>query len=154
MYYDNHGGYHHRGEADRDRCMNIDQGPAPYTADIWEMAVKNNNFRTTIWTGCHLQMTLMSIPVCGDVGTEIHEDTDQMLRVEQGNALVKMKRNEDRSEYMKKLSQGDGIFVPAGTKHNIINIGNIPLKLSSVYAPPHHPRGTIHHTKADAENEM
>lgn len=60
-----------------------DKGPNPYAAGMGAMAVQNRNFRTAVWTGCHLQMTLMSIPPCGEIGLENHEDTDQMIRVEQ-----------------------------------------------------------------------
>lgn len=67
-----------------------DNGPNPYVANIEQQAVQNQNFRTAIWTGCHLQMTLMCIPPCGEVGLEIHPDTDQFIRVEQGNAVVGM----------------------------------------------------------------
>ena len=96
-------------------------------------------------------MTLMCIPPCGEIGPEIHEDTDQLVRVEQGSAAVQMGKCEYRQDFYKNMCQGDAVFIPAGTWHNIINIGKTPLKVTSVYAPPHHPWGTVHPTKADAQ---
>ena len=98
-------------------------------------------------------MTLMCIPVCASVGLEIHEDTDQILKVEQGMALVKMGKNKCELDFQQEVCTGDTIFVPAGTWHNIMNTGWTPLKLSVLYAPPHHPSGTIHCTKEDAEKD-
>lgn len=130
-----------------------DNGPNPYIKNIEHMATQNQNFRTAIWTGCHLQMTLMCIPACGDIGLEIHRDTDQFIRIEQGTAVVQMGDCPNRLEIEKTVCKGDGIFLPAGTWHNIINVGRNPLKVSSIYAPPNHPYGTVHRTKADAERE-
>lgn len=130
-----------------------DHGGNPYVADIERSAIQNTNFRTAIWTGSHLQMTLMCIPAGGEIGWEIHSDTDQMLRVEQGSGIVKMGRCKNQTECQQNLCKGDVIFIPAGTWHNVANIGRCPLKLSSVYAPPNHPKGTIEPTKSDAERE-
>ncbi len=133
-------------------CMgDMDKGGNPYVADIKGMACQNTNFRTAVWTGCHLQMTLMCIPVGGEIGLEIHPDTDQFIRVEQGTAIVKMGRCKNGSTFCRNMCEGDGVFVPAETWHNIINAGKEPLKVSTIYAPPHHPKGTVHRTKADAE---
>jgi mannose-6-phosphate isomerase-like protein (cupin superfamily) len=137
-------------------CYNAgqnDYGPMPYVADIRQLAVENQNFRTAVCTGCYLQMTLMSIPPCGEIGLEMHEDTDQLIRVEQGTAIVKMGRMKKQVEIQKKMCPQDAVFVPAGTWHNVINVGRTPLKVSSIYAPPNHPRGTIHRTREDAERE-
>ena len=131
----------------------IDKGPNPYSTNVEHMAMRNPNFRTAIWTGCHLQMTLMSIPICGEIGLEIHPDTDQIIRIEQGTAMVRMGKDKNQMDYQKNICQGDAVFIPAGTWHNMINMGRTPLKVSSIYAPPNHPRGTIHRTKADAERE-
>ena len=128
-----------------------DPMPCPYIADVSQDAMRNTTFRTAIWTGCYAQMTLMSIPVCSDIGLEIHKDAEQIIRIEQGTALVKMGTCKNHMTMQEKVCAGDTIFVPAGTWHNIINIGRIPLKLSSIYVPPHHPVGTVHCTKEDAE---
>ena len=130
---------------------NIDYGPNPYVINVKDAAMKNSNFRTALWTGCCLQMTLMSIPVCSDIGLEVHEDTDQVIRVEEGMGCVKMGCNRNCLGYEQRLQVGDVVFVPVGTWHNIINTGNCPLKLSTIYAPPHHPAGTVHRTKEDAQ---
>lgn len=137
---------HHAKFCDRE----TDHGPMPFCANILRAAKKNTHFRTTFWTGTHLQMTLMCIPVREDIGLEIHPDTDQYIRVEAGRAVVRMGSCERNLDRQCVLQTGDAVFVPCGTWHNIINIGSCPLKLSSVYAPPHHPHGTVHHTKADA----
>lgn len=131
----------------------MDHGPDLYAANIGQMASDNSNFRTAIWTGCHLQMTLMSIHPCGEIGWEVHEDTDQLIRVDQGKAVVKMERCGERQDFETILCKGDAVFVPAGTCHNVFNTGRNPLKISSVYAPPNHPRGTVHRTKEEAERE-
>lgn len=128
-----------------------DHGPDPYIINIEQAAVKNRNFRTTVWTGCHLQMTLMCIPPCGEIGLEIHPDTDQYIRIECGRAAVKMGGCRERLDLRCKMCRGDVVFIPAGTWHNVINTGRVPLKVSVVYAPPHHPAGTVHRTREDAE---
>ena len=135
------------------RWEKVDHGPVPYTLHVDQEAMRNRNFRTAVWTGCHLQMTLMCIPPGGDIGLEIHEDTDQYIRIEMGRALVRMGTCKNKLNYQQNLSRGDGIFVPAGTWHNIINTGRNSFKVSSIYAPPHHPHGTVHHTKKDAEEK-
>lgn len=128
-----------------------DYGLKPYVTNVMNKTIQNKNYRTALWTGCHIQMTLMCIPVCSDIGLELHEDTEQIIRIEQGMALVKMGDCESQLNFQVKACVGDTIFVPAKIWHNIINIGRIPLKLSSIYAPPHHPAGTIQHTREDAE---
>ena len=127
-----------------------DYGPAPFAVNVTCAAGKNQNFRTAFWTGCHLQMTLMNIPACCEIGLEMHSDTDQFIRVEGGQALVCIGTCKEKLDFQCCLNTGDGIFVPAGAWHNVRNTGNCPLKLSSIYAPPHHPKGTVHRTKADA----
>ena len=124
-----------------------DFGPEPFVANPERLAAANQDFRVALWTGEYLQMTLMSIPVCGEIGLENHEDTDQLITVQQGMATVKMGECRDRMEICKALTQGDTVFVPAGTWHNVLNAGKETLKLTSVYAPPHHPRNTVQREK-------
>lgn len=130
-----------------------DHGPKPFVTNITREARQNQNFRTALWTGRHLQMTLMCIPVSCDIGVENHPETDQLIRVEEGQALVRMGNGKERLDVQHRLRTGDAVFVPCGTWHNVMNTGSCPLKLSSIYAPPNHPRGTVHPTKADAEHE-
>lgn len=130
-----------------------DYGPEPFVVNIEEITKLNNTFRTALWTGEHLQLTLMNIPVGESIGLEIHPDTDQFLRLEQGEGLVQMGKDKNNLSFQKRVSNNFAFVVPAGTWHNLINIGNIPIKLYSIYAPPKHPRGTVHLTKADAEHE-
>lgn len=128
-----------------------DVGPAPHVVDIEELTKANENFRTAQWTGAFLQMTTMSIEVGGEVGLEVHNDTDQFLRIEAGKAKVVMGPTEDNLTQEWEAEDDFAIFVPSGTWHNIINVGDEPLKLYSIYAPPHHEHGTIHKTFEEAE---
>jgi mannose-6-phosphate isomerase-like protein (cupin superfamily) len=127
-----------------------DQGPNPYVVDIEEATKRNNNFRTALWTGRHMQVTLMSLKPGEDIGLEVHPDVDQFLRVEQGQGIVRMGRRRNNLNIVRRIDDGTAIMVPAGTWHNVENTGNRPLKLYSIYAPPEHPRGTVHVTKAEA----
>jgi mannose-6-phosphate isomerase-like protein (cupin superfamily) len=127
-----------------------DYGPQPLVLNIDKATKQNNTFRTALWTGTHLQVTLMSINVGEDIGAEIHPNLDQFLRIEQGQGITKMGSSRDNMNLQASVSDDDAIMIPAGTWHNLINTGNMPLKLYSIYAPPQHPRGTIHKTKADA----
>lgn len=134
----------------RSNDMLTDSGPEPFVINIDRAARKNNNFRTALWTGSHLQLTLMSIRVGEDIGLENHPNLDQFIRIEQGMGLVKMGGDKDNLNFQKKVNGDYALIIPAGTWHNLINIGNVPLKLYSIYAPPQHPKGTVHKTKADA----
>lgn len=128
-----------------------DFGPRPFVVDINKATKQNNTFRTALWTGDHLQLTLMSINVGDDIGLEVHQNVDQFIRVEEGQGLVKMGNRRDNLDFQKKVRDDFAIIAPAGTWHNVINTGNKPLKVYSIYAPPNHPHGTVHVTKMDAE---
>ncbi|MCA1058903.1 cupin domain-containing protein [Rossellomorea aquimaris] len=138
------------GSAEEIRMMSKDVGPAPYAVNIDEATVANDTFRTALWTGEHLQVTLMSINPGEDIGLEIHPNLDQFLRLEQGEGIVRMGDRQDHLTYEKQVQQDFAIMIPAGTWHNLINTGNTKIKLYSIYAPPQHPKGTVHVTKADA----
>lgn len=129
----------------------FDYGPNPFVTNLKQAAINNENFRTALWTGCNLQLTLMCIPPNSDIGLEIHPDVDQFLYIESGQGIVMMGKHKDCLNYQACASVDTAIFVPAGTWHNLINTGCRPLKLFTIYAPPEHPWGTIHRTKADAE---
>lgn len=127
-----------------------DYGPNPYVVDINQATIQNNTYRTALWTGEHLQVTLMSIEVGGDIGLEMHPAVDQFLRIEQGQGIVQMGETKDNLTFQRNVVDDSAIMIPAGTWHNVTNTGNTPLKLYSIYAPPNHPFGTVHMTKADA----
>jgi len=93
----------------------------------------------------------MAIPPGGDVGLEIHPDNDQFFRIEEGQAVVQMGNDRRNLNFHQTAFAGSAIFIPAGTWHNITNIGRGPLKMYSIYAPPHHPPGTVHATKKIAD---
>ena len=131
--------------------MNDDHGKKPYVVDIEELTISNDNFRTAVWTGQFLQMTLMSIEVGSEIGLEVHNDTDQFLRIEQGEAKVMMGPTRDKLDFVEQADDDFAIFVPSGYWHNIINTGDELLKIYSIYAPSHHPFGTVHQTKQDAD---
>jgi len=127
-----------------------DYGGKPFVVNINEATKQNDTFRTALWTGTHLQVTLMSMNVGEDIGLEIHPYLDQFLRVEEGEGIVRMGAKKDQLDFEEKVADDFAIMIPAATWHNVINTGNTPLKLYSIYAPPQHPFGTIHETKADA----
>ncbi|WP_330698086.1 cupin domain-containing protein [Anaerotignum sp.] len=128
-----------------------DYGPEPFVVNIDMVTKQNPNYRTALWTGNNLQLTLMSIPPGGDIGLEIHPNVDQFIRVEDGVGVVQMGSSKDKLNYQRNVDSQFGIFVPAGTWHNLINIGNKPLKVYTIYAPPHHPSGTVQATKQAAQ---
>lgn len=136
-------------QSDRNTVLK-DYGKEPFVVNINQATKHNNTFRTAIWTGNHLQVTLMSINVGDDIGLEVHPNIDQFLRIEEGQGLVQMGDAKDQLYFQKRVYDDDAIMVPAGKWHNLINTGNRPLKLYTIYAPPEHPFGTIHKTKADA----
>lgn len=131
----------------------FDCGPDPFVANIEEITVENTNYRTTVWTGEYMQLTLMSIIPGGDIGLEMHPDVDQFVRIEQGEGIVMMGSRRDQLEYQAKVEDDFAFIVPAGKWHNLVNTGDVPLQLYSIYAPIQHPAGTVHKTKEDAEAE-
>jgi len=128
-----------------------DYGAEPTVLNIDAYTVSNDNFRTALWTGTFLQLTLMSIPVGGEIGLEQHPDTDQFLRIEDGQGKVLMGDSENALTFVKTVEADFAVFIPAGKWHNLVNTGDKPLKLYSIYAPVEHPHGTVHKTFAEAE---
>lgn len=128
-----------------------DHGKKPYVLDIEQETLDNENFRTTLWTGRHLQLTLMTIPVGGDVGLEVHPKNDQFLRLEQGKGRVQMGPKKSDLNFTEEVGADWAILVPAGTWHNVTNIGDEPMKLYALYGPPDHKPGTVHKTQDEAE---
>ncbi len=129
-----------------------DYGGAPLVLNISAAAEKNELFRQALWTGEHLQLTVMTIPVGEGIGAEVHEALDRMLRVESGTALVRIGDTGERLRDVRRVSTGSALLIPAGTYHDVLNVGRQPLRLSSVYAPGAHPKETVHKTKEKAEH--
>lgn len=112
---------------------------------IATVAEKSADFRRVLWTGEHTQVVVMTIPVNEEIGTEVHEGTDQILTFVSGTAKVVL----DGST--KSCVQGDLVAVPAGAEHNVVNTGENPLILYTVYGPPEHAPGAVHHTREEGE---
>ena len=128
-----------------------DYGCEPFIFNIDHATKMNENFRTTLWTGQDMQLTLMSIPVHSDIGLEMHKDVDQFIRIESGCAHVYMGKTKKEMRLVGKVNSDYAIVIPAGTWHNVVNVCPRPLKVYSLYAPPKHPFGTVHQTKQDAD---
>lgn len=116
-----------------------------WTGSIEEAARANSHFRRVLYTGPHSQLVVMSISQGGEIGEETHDDVDQTLTfvVGTGEAVLDGEAT--------PVGPEDLVFVPAGTRHNFRNTGNGDLKLYTVYAPPEHPDGTVHRTRAEAD---
>jgi len=118
-----------------------------FTTDIEKDTLENDNFRKVLYTGKHSQLVLMTLKPDEDIGEEIH-DVDQFFRIEAGKGKVVINDKETT------IKDGSAIVVPAGAKHNIINTSDKdPLKLYSIYSPPHHKDQVSHQTKAEAEGD-
>ena len=117
-----------------------------FVQDIESLAVKNGEFRRVLYTAKHSQLVLMALKPKEEIGAEVHT-LDQFFRVEEGSgeAILDGTRTPIRA--------GFAVVVPAGAKHNIVNTGAVPLKLYTLYAPPNHRDGVVHHTRADAESD-
>lgn len=116
-----------------------------FVADIEELTEKNDDFRRVLYTGKNLQLVLMSIEPGGEIGEEVHNDRDQFFRVEKGRGEVVI------DGHRAKIKGDNAIIVPAGARHNVMNTGDKPLQLYTLYAPPEHRDGTVCATKADAD---
>lgn len=126
-----------------------DFGPEPFVFDIEAYTVQNENYRTTIWTGTSMQMTVMNILPGQDIGLELHTDIDQFIRVEEGSGIVKMGDAEDNLDFQERVKEDFAVFIPAGKWHNLVNDTDKPLKIYSIYAPVEHPHGTVHATREE-----
>jgi len=118
-----------------------------YVGPIEDQTMQNEFFRKVLFTGTHCQLVVMSLKPGEEIGREVHGNVDQFFRIEEGEAKFVFN---DKEEHLTK--NGDAVVVPAGTIHNVINASKTKaLKLYTVYSPPNHPAGTIHKTKAEAE---
>lgn len=116
-----------------------------YHNDIVVLAKQNEDFRREVMTGKHSQLVLMSIPPGGEIGEEVHANVDQTLIfvAGEGQAILEGEKT--------PIAAGALYFVPAGTRHNFINTGSVPMKLYTIYAPPQHAPGVVFKTRAEAE---
>jgi mannose-6-phosphate isomerase-like protein (cupin superfamily) len=116
-----------------------------FVKDIEGLAVKNDDFRRVLYTAKHCQLVVMALKPKEEIGAEVHKTIDQFFRVEEGTGEAVL------DGVRTPIQAGFAVVVPAGTNHNIINTGSVPLKLYTLYSPPNHRDGVVHHTRADAE---
>ena len=114
-----------------------------FVKDIESLAVNNDDFRQVIYTAKFSQLVLMALKPKEDIGAEVHK-LDQFFRVEEGSGEAVL------DGVRTTIREGFAVVVPAGTNHNIINTGSVPMKLYTLYSPPNHRDGVVHHTRADA----
>ncbi len=115
-----------------------------FVGDIVDMTHENEDFRHVVYTGKHLQLVLMTLKAGEEIGSEVHATHDQFFRVEKGKGEVWI------DGVCTNVKRDDAIVVPAGARHNIVNRGEKPLRLYTVYGPPQHIAGTVQATRADA----
>jgi mannose-6-phosphate isomerase-like protein (cupin superfamily) len=116
-----------------------------FVTNIKAVILENKDFRRVLYTAERSQLVVMSIPAGTDIGEEVHEDVDQFIRIEEGEGQSVLDGVE------RELTDGSVVIIPAGVRHNIINTSkNDPLKLYTLYSPPHHEDAIVHKTKADA----
>ena len=118
-----------------------------YVDDIQARTLENEDFRRVLYTGKNLQLVLMTLSPGCDIGEEVHEDRDQFFRIEEGRGTILIDGKANRVE------DDFAVIVPAGARHNVINDGDAPLKLYTIYGPPEHRDGTVHKDKAQAERD-
>lgn len=128
-----------------------DLGPQPQAFDLEQATRDNGNYRTVAWSGRYLQVTLMSIPVGGEIGLEMHPETDQFIRLDAGRGRAQIGKSKDQLTFDEEVSDGWCVLIPAGTWHNVTNIGQEPMQLYAIYAPVHHKAGKIHRTAGEAQ---
>ena len=116
-----------------------------YVTNIERETTRNTDFRRVLFTGPNTQLVLMTLKAGEEIGAETHDGHDQFFRVEAGSGVVQM----DGAEHT--IGNGSAVVVPAGVKHNVINRGDTPMRLYTLYSPPEHPDGTVHHTRTEAE---
>ena len=119
--------------------------------DIERATLANSTFRTVLFTGTKMQLTVMCLAPGEEIGLEMHDDVDQFIRIEQGRARVTFGPSKEEVAETHHAEDDWAIVIPAGTWHNVINAGDGDVKLYSLYSPPEHPHDTIHTTKADAD---
>ncbi|HLU14794.1 MAG TPA: cupin domain-containing protein, partial [Burkholderiaceae bacterium] len=115
--------------------------------DIEKLTEENDNFRKVLYTGKHMQLVLMTLQPGEEIGLEVHDGHDQFFRIEEGEGEVVI------NGVTTQVEDDDAVIVPAGAEHNVINTGDEPLRLYTIYSPPEHRDGVVHATKADETEE-
>ena len=154
MYHYNYNAQSNAANAKHDKRVTAGAAQSeiyPFVVDIGRVTVHNENFRTVLRTGNHMQMTVMNILPEDDIGLEVHPLTDQFICIQKGYGYIQMGESENHLPLKQPVFENTAMIIPAGTWHNIVNTGPEPLKLFTLYAPPEHARGAVHFTKADAE---
>ncbi len=118
-----------------------------FVQNIERLTGDNNDFRRVLYTGANLQLVLMALPPGGEIGEEVHEDRDQFFRIEAGEGEVLI------DGVVHRVRADDAVIVPQGARHNVRNPGSEPLKLYTIYGPPEHRDGVVHHTAAAAKRD-
>ena len=116
-----------------------------YHSNIEKQTLDNADFRKVLFTGQHCQLVVMTLQAGEEIGTEVHPKVDQFFRIEQGQAKFII----DGQDF--QANADEAVIIPAGSEHNVINTGSDQLRLYTIYSPPNHPDGTIHATKAEAD---
>ncbi|HYD28630.1 cupin domain-containing protein [Brevundimonas sp.] len=116
-----------------------------FVANIEDLTVRNTDFRRVLYTGKYLQLVLMTLQPGEEIGAEVHEDHDQFFRIESGSGEVSIDGKRT------PVKDDDAIIVPAGARHNVVNTGDAPLMLYTLYGPPEHRDGVVRATKAEAD---
>ncbi len=118
-----------------------------YHADLFGAARTNEDFRRVLFTTEHTQLVVMTIPPGGEIGSEVHDGIDQVLIAVDGSGTSIQDGDE------RPFVAGEVVVVPEGTRHNFVNTGPVPLRIATIYGPPDHAPGTVHHTKDDADRD-
>lgn len=119
----------------------------PYHGDLFGQVRANDDFRRVLSTTRHTQLVIMTIPAGGEIGEEVHDGIDQVLIAVEGRGTSVL------DGQRRPFAAGDVVVVPEGTSHNFVNDGDAPLRIATVYGPPDHRPGTVHHTKDEAEHD-
>jgi mannose-6-phosphate isomerase-like protein (cupin superfamily) len=117
----------------------------PYVSDVFGIARENTDFRRVLATTKHTQLVVMTLPPGGEIGEEVHDGIDQLLLVVDGSGRALLDGD------VTPVGPGYAVVVPSGTRHNVVSDDVLPMRLVTVYGPPDHRPGTVHHTKADAD---
>jgi mannose-6-phosphate isomerase-like protein (cupin superfamily) len=118
-----------------------------YVDNIEQVTVENDDFRRVLYTGKNLQLVLMTLQPGEEIGEETHEDRDQFFRIEEGRGTIHIDGE------AKPVEDDFAVIVPAGARHNVVNNGDAPLRLYTLYGPPEHKDGTVHKDKAQADRD-